>query len=149
MTWVPCRRIVRADVPPAFRVRGINAPLLLCWPNAALASGADYGVDFSGLLDRGERIVAAEAQCSGASIAWVSLFGPVVALWTQWSASGSQQVMISVRTSFDVTLDTTVSIMVRPAPSLITPAVPAYAPNAFLLGAAIVPDASGNPLIFG
>ena len=148
MTWAPCQRIVRADVPPSFRVRGISAPLLLCWPNAALGSGADYSVDFGPMLCCDDRIVRVGASTTGGTIAWTSVFGTLATLWVQWTTSGPQTVQFSALTANGAPLDVTVSIMVGAA-SLLTAPVPDDAPNAFLLGTAFLPDAAGNSLILG
>ncbi|GBQ90992.1 hypothetical protein GCM10007866_17930 [Gluconobacter albidus] len=88
-------------------------------------------------------------MCSGGMIAWASVFGAVATVWVQWLCSGPQTATISVRTAGGVVFTATASIAVGCAPQLIASTPPAYAPNAFLLGSAIVPDASGNPLIFG
>ncbi|MCP1274825.1 hypothetical protein NKW43_14225 [Gluconobacter albidus] len=149
MTWTPCQRITRADVPPAFRIRGLAGSTVICWPDAAAGSGADYSIDFSCLLGCSDRIVAVEAVCSGGVIAWTSMFGVMASVWVQWLCPGPQTATISVRTAEGAVFTATASIMVSCGPQLITCDAPAYAPNAFLLGSAIVPDAFGNPLIFG
>ena len=149
MTWLPCRRITRAEVPPAFRIRGLSASAVICWPDAAVGAGADYSVDFSHLLGCSDRIVAVEAMSSGGVIAWTSVFGTIATIWVQWLCSGQQTATLSVRTAEGSVFATAVSVTVNCAPQLISSNPPAYAPNAFLLGSAIVPDSSGNPLIFG
>ncbi|MBF0892214.1 hypothetical protein HKD28_12460 [Gluconobacter sp. LMG 1744] len=149
MKWTPCQRIVQAEVPVSFRVQGVIAPLLLYWPSAYLGSGADYSVDFSFLLGPSDRISVVEAIATGGQLAWSSAFGSRATLWIQWLAAGLQTVTLSVRTALGAVLSVTVSISIICAPALIFPAGPDYAPNAFLLGSAIVPDSSGNPLIFG
>lgn len=149
MIWAPCQRIARADMPPAFRIRGLDARTVICWPDTATGSGSDYSIDFSRLLGCSDRIVAVEAFCTGGMIAWASVFGGLATFWVQWLCSGPQTATVSVRTAEDSVLSATASIMVRCAPQIIAITPPAYAPNAFLLGSAIVPDASGNPLIFG
>ncbi|WP_099286613.1 hypothetical protein [Gluconobacter kondonii] len=149
MTWVPARRILRAEVPRSFQVRGTSPPIWLCWPETSLNESADYSIDFSHLLGRSDRIVEVEAMCSGGVIAWTSTFGTLATMWVQWLCSGAQTATLSVRTATGAVFTATASIIVRCAPQLITCDAPAYAPNAFFLGSAIVPDASGNPLIFG
>ncbi|MBS1077852.1 hypothetical protein JK217_08820 [Gluconobacter kondonii] len=149
MTWMPCQRITRVDVPSAFRIRGLAANAVICWPDTTAGSGADYSIDFSHLLGRSDRIVEVEAMCSGGVIAWTSTFGTLATMWVQWLCSGAQTATLSVRTATGAVFTATASIIVRCAPQLIACDAPAYAPNAFFLGSAIVPDASGNPLIFG
>ncbi|AAW62159.1 phage fiber-tail adaptor protein [Gluconobacter oxydans] len=149
MTWAPCRRIVRADVPPAFRVRGINAPLLLCWPNAALNSAADYSLDFAGMLCCGDRIVEAVFEASGNQIAWSSIFGTFATAWIVWLTSGPQTVTVTARTSDGQVFTVSVSVTVQSTASLIAPDLPLLPPNAITLGGVIFPDASGAPLVTG
>lgn len=149
MTWSPCQRIVRADVPPSFQVRGINAPLFLSWPNAALNGSADYSVDFGALICCDDRIVEVEFATTGGQIAWTSIFGALATAWIAWLAPGPQDVIATIRTTRGQVLTVSVSIAVQQTASLISPGLPPYAPNAFRLCSAIVPDASGKPLIFG
>lgn len=82
-------------------------------------------------------------------IAWASVFGALATVWVQWLCPGPQTATLSVRTAQGAVFTATASISVRCGPQLIAADVPPYAPNAFLLGSAIVPDAFGNPLIFG
>ncbi|MBS1103512.1 hypothetical protein JK202_10875 [Gluconobacter sp. Dm-62] len=149
MTWVPCQRVVRADIPLAFRIRGIEASAVICWPDTTLNGSSDYSIDFGALLCCGDRIVEVEFITGGGQIAWSSVFGTLATAWIVWFAPGPQTVVATVRTSSGQVLTVSVGIAVQPIPSLIPPELPPYAPNAFLLGPAIVPDAYGNPLIFG
>ncbi|MFT8978748.1 hypothetical protein [Gluconobacter oxydans] len=149
MIWAPCRRIVRADVPPAFRVRGINAPLLLCWPSAALNSAADYSIDFAGLLCCGDRIVEVVFEASGNQIAWSSIFGTFATAWIVWLTSGAQTVTVTVRTSDGQVFTVSVTVIVQSTTSLIAPRLPLLPPNAITLGGVSFPDASGAPLVTG
>ncbi|MFT8346618.1 hypothetical protein [Gluconobacter oxydans] len=149
MIWAPCRRIVRADVPPAFRVRGINAPLLLCWPPTALNSAADYSLDFSGLLCGGDRIVEVVFEASGNQIAWSSIFGTFATAWIVWLTSGLQTVTVTARTSDGQIFTVSVTVIVQSAASLIAPRLPLLPPNAITLGGVSFPDASGAPLVTG
>lgn len=149
MTWPPCQRIVRADVPPSFQVRGINAPLFLSWPNAALNGSADYSVDFGALICCDDRIVEVEFATAGGQIAWTSIFGALATAWIAWLAPGPQTVLSTVRTSSGQVLTVSVSIAVQQAASLIAPTIPALPPNAITLGGVSFPDASGAPLVTG
>ncbi len=149
MIWAPCQRIVRADVPPALRIRGFDARTVIYWPDAALNSAADYSIDFSALICPDDRIVAVEFATAGGQIAWSSIFGPVATAWIMWISPGLQTVTVTVRTTGGQVMTLSISVTVRDTASLMSPAPQPYAPNAFLLGSAIVPDASGNPLIFG
>ncbi|CAI9119532.1 hypothetical protein [Brytella acorum] len=150
MTWTPCcQRTVSVIVPAAFRLRGLNAPMLLRWPSAAIGASADYSVDFRDLLCDGERIVRAEISVGDAgSLAWESIFGSCVTGWITWSSVGCQQVSVTAVTSEGVALTCSVGITIA-GTSLITPTPPEYAPNAYVIGDVIVPDADGNPLILG
>ncbi|MFT8957273.1 MAG: hypothetical protein ABF917_06245 [Gluconobacter oxydans] len=147
--FAPCRRIVRADVPPAFRVRGINAPLLLCWPPAALNSAADYSIDFAGLLCCGDRIVEAVFAASGNQIAWSSIFGTFATAWIIWLTSGAQTVTVTARTSDGQVFTVSVTVTVQSMASLIAPRLPLLPPNTITLGGVSFPDASGAPLVTG
>lgn len=147
--WMPCQRIARADDPPAFRIRGLAQSAVIFWPKATAGTGADYSIDFSRLMGCSDRIVAVESMCSGGMLAWASVFGPLATIWVQWLCAGQQTATLSVRTAEGSVFTATASVAVNCAPQLIDSNLPTYAPNAFLLGSAIVPDSSGNPLIFG
>ncbi|GFE96592.1 hypothetical protein [Gluconobacter sp. Gdi] len=149
MTWTPCQRIVRADIPPSLRLRGISSDVMLCWPNAALNGAADYSVDFSGLMSCGGKIVETVFAVDGAEIAWSSIFGGVVTAWIKWLSPGLQSVLVTVRTAAGENLTVSVSLNVQTAASLIVPALPAFAPNVLALGGVCFPDASGAPLVTG
>lgn len=147
MTWSPCRRIVSADVPPAFRVRGIDAPALLCWPNAALGSGADYSVDFSRLLGCDDRIVRSGFSTSGGTIAADTISGSIVTAWISWEVSGWQSVTASVLTASGDSLTVQVSVLVTPLMALIPADLPEVPPNALACGDVFFPDASGQSFL--
>lgn len=141
--WSPCRRIVRADVPPVFRVRGINAPLLLCWPNAALGGGADYSVDFSSQISCGDVIVSAAFSVSGGALGWggsPTYTTAMASAWITWSVLGPQTVAVTVLTRGGVSLSAVISIVVVSPAALIAASAPAVAPNVLTL-----PD--GTPLL--
>ncbi|GAN91477.1 hypothetical protein Gbfr_040_003 [Gluconobacter frateurii M-2] len=134
MTWPPCRRIVRADVPPSFQVRGINAPLFLSWPNAALNGSADYSVDFSGVLCCGDKIQEAAVSAPGGSVVWVTVFaGTLATAWITWTSTGLQSVEVTILTTSGATITVDVSIVVRSESALINGDHAGYPPNALIL----------------
>lgn len=147
MTWTPCQRIVRADVPPAFRIRGIDPCRVLCWPNATLGSGADYSVDFSHLLGCGGRIVRSGFSTSGGTIAADTISGNIVTAWIAWQSSGSQTVTVSVLTAAGDSLTVQVSVLVAPFMALLPAVLPEAPPNALAYGDVFFPDASGQSFL--
>ncbi|MBF0851073.1 hypothetical protein HKD27_09090 [Gluconobacter sp. R75690] len=143
MTWAPCRRIVRADVPFAFRVRGINAPLLLCWPDTFLNGSADYSIDFASQLCCGEVLVDAAFSVSGGSLGWSgkpTYTATIATAWVTWTMAGIQQIEVTVLTSEGRSLSTLVQINVKPIAALLSGGSPSSAPNILTL-----PD--GTPLL--
>ncbi|GBR03084.1 phage fiber-tail adaptor protein [Gluconobacter cerinus] len=142
MTWPPCQRVVRADVPPSFQVRGINAPLFLSWPNAALNGSADYSVDFSAVLCCGETLADVAFSVSGGTLGWSgkpTFTAGIATAWITWVTAGAQTVEVTALTSTGRTVSVTANITVLPVPALLSGKPQAIAPNILTL-----PD--GTPL---
>ena len=149
MTWPPCQRVVRADIPPAFRIRGIDALAVICWPDAALNTAADYSIDFSALIEPDDRIVAGSLATDGGLVAWLTNAGPVLTAWIAWDTPGQQTVTATVQTAQDRTLTVCVSIAVTVPGALMAPTLPLFSPNAAQAWGGYVTDADGNILNLG
>lgn len=134
MTWTPCQRIVRADIPPSLRLRGISSDVMLCWPNAALNGAADYSVDFSGQICCDDEIREAAFSVQGGTPAWVSVFGGKLATaWISWTASGPQSVEVTALTASGATLTVRVAIVVLTDAALLPADAQIQPPNTLLL----------------
>lgn len=149
MTWQPSQRILSSALPPSSRLRGVCPCEVMNWPDALLLSGNDYSADFSDQLAAGDRLVEVVATTSGGTVAWVSIFGTKATAWVQWTGSDVQPIVFEARTAQGASLVSTGYTFVGCYTTNNPPKIPAYAPNAFVTGNVIMPDANGNPLIFG
>ncbi|MBF0858142.1 hypothetical protein HKD24_02810 [Gluconobacter sp. LMG 31484] len=151
MTWAPCQRVVKADVPPSFRVRGISAPVLLCWPGAFLNSAADYSVDFSGQLCCEETLTNAAFAVSGGVIGWSgkpTFTEAIATAWITWVAAGPQSVEVTAVTSGGRTLSAIIQITVLSSNALLAGQDQAVAPNVLTLpDGTRITTAAGNDLL--
>jgi len=149
MTWTPCQRIVRADVPPAFRIRGIDPCRVLCWPNAALGSGADYSVDFSAVLCCEDLIREAAFLTTGGTVSWVSVFsGTLATVWITWTVPGAQSIEVTILTASGATITLDISILVRTEGALLNGDPPACPPNTLILSdGTVLETASGAQIL--
>ncbi|NVN02237.1 MULTISPECIES: hypothetical protein [Asaia] len=130
MTWRPSARIVRPGGCATAQLRGMALQPLLAWPDSNLNGGADYSVDFSGVLAPGETITAFAFDAgSGGTQAWTYLSGETVTAWLSWAQAGSTAVNVCVLGSSGATYQVTVSISISATPALIS-ASPPTAPGA-------------------
>ncbi|MQR99369.1 hypothetical protein [Gluconobacter aidae] len=130
MTWAPCQRIVRADVPPSFRMRGIDTQTLLCWPPVSQGDAGDFSVEFGALLASGDSLSSLEVLTNGGIVSAKGIFGTCVTIWVQWLSPGQQQATVSVQTAWGEVLTVSVTILVNDIPALPEPALPTIAPEA-------------------
>jgi len=125
MTWRPSARIVRPGGCATAQLRGMALQPLLAWPDSNLNGGADYSVDFSGLLDPGETIEAFAFDTGGAgSQAWTYLSGTIVTAWLSWSQSGSVPVSVCALGSSGTSYQVVVTISISATPALIAASPP-------------------------
>ncbi|WP_336764145.1 hypothetical protein [Asaia sp. VD9] len=130
MTWRPSARIVRPGGCATANLRGMALQPLLAWPDSNLNGGADYSVDFSGLLAPGETIQAFAFDTGGVGTqAWSYLSGTTATAWLSWAQAGSIAVNVCALSSSGATYQVAVSISVSATPALIA-ASPPTAPGA-------------------
>ncbi|WP_336985138.1 hypothetical protein [Asaia sp. HN128] len=130
MTWRPSARIVRPGGCATAQLRGMALQPLLAWPDSNINGGADYSVDFSGLLTSGETIQAFAFDTGGVGTqAWTYLSGTTATAWLSWEQAGTISVAVCALGSSGATYQIGVSITVSATPALIA-ASPPPAPGA-------------------
>lgn len=149
MTWTPESRILNSALPPSTRLRGVCPCELMAWSDALLSSGHDYSLDFSDQIPEGDRIVEVLATATGGSVAWNSIFGTKATAWVQWSQAGMQSISFDIVLASGATLSASGWVSVGCRTTGLPPTAPEYAPNDCVFWGVILPDANGNPLIFG
>ena len=129
MTWRPSARIVRPGGCATANLRGMALQPTLAWPDSNINGGADYSVDFSGLLGCGEAVLSFEFDpgASGA-IAWVSSYGSIVTAYITWVSSGALSVSVAALSTFGNTYQVEIPISVSSTPALI-PSTPQPGPG--------------------
>ncbi|MDR6182067.1 hypothetical protein [Asaia bogorensis] len=129
MTWRPSARIVRPGGCASAQLRGMALQPLLAWPDSNINGGADYSVDFSGLLGCGEAILSYDFDPGAAgSVAWLSSYGSCVTAYITWLAAGALSVNVAVLSTLGNTYQVTVGVTVSAIPALI-PSNPQPAPG--------------------
>lgn len=129
MTWRPSARIVRPGGCATAQLRGMALQPLLAWPDSNINGGADYSVDFSGLLSPGETIKALAFDTDGAGTqAWTSLTDTICTAWISWTQAGTLAVTVCALGSSGASYQVVVAITVSASPSLV-PASPPTAPG--------------------
>ncbi|GAB6854156.1 hypothetical protein [Asaia astilbis] len=125
MSWRPSARIVRPGGCATAQLRGMAMHPLLAWPDSNINGGADYSVDFSGLLGPGESVKAFAFDAgSAATLHWTYLSGTTVTAWFRWVQSGATAVTVCVLGSSGATYQAVVSIVVSATPALIAASPP-------------------------
>ncbi|CDG39653.1 MULTISPECIES: hypothetical protein [Asaia] len=132
MTWRPSARIVRPGGCATANLRGMALQPLLAWPDSNINGGADYSVDFSGVLGCGEAVLSYDFDPGAAgSVAWLSSYGSCVTAYITWLAGGALSVDVAVLSTLGNTYQVTVSISVSAVPALI-PSAPQPSPGPVL-----------------
>ncbi|MFC0500038.1 hypothetical protein [Asaia krungthepensis] len=125
MTWRPSARIVRPGGCASAQLRGMALQPLLAWPDSNLNGGADYSVDFAGVLSPGETVQSFAFDTGGfGTQAWTYLSGTICTAWFSWTQAGGATVNVCALGSSGATYQVAVSISVSGTAALIADVPP-------------------------
>lgn len=119
------------------------------WPVATAMSATDYNIDFSDVLDDGDRLTGGTMRVDqGGMCIWAQASGAVLTGYLMFFQAGTFLVTASYKTAGGAAGTVRLTITVCGS-SEVMPDVPQYAPDALVYGDAVVLADDGLPLIVG